>query len=174
MPRTVVPCGHTPAPADEYPRSPRHNNVSILQGRSMTRVAPCRVSFVLAGFLLALSGCAPTRAPEVPVSRQAPTGPVSAAIASFNMGWAGTPAEFARYVQVCSAPAVNYCDTRPWIDRGAKVATDAEKARAAQCQQATQAAAGGRDASMKVPPCNAYRPPRPASGSARVDPAVSR
>ena len=68
--------------------------------------------------------------------------------ASFNMGWAGTPGEFNRYVSVCSVPAVNYCDTRPRIDRGATVATDAEKARAAKCQQDTVAAAGGRDASM--------------------------
>ncbi len=90
------------------------------------------------------------------------------------MGWAGTPAEFARYVSVCSAPAVNYCDTRPRIERGATAATDAEKARAARCQQGTLAAAGGRDASMRVPPCNAYRPPRPQPGAPRIDPAASR
>lgn len=90
------------------------------------------------------------------------------------MGWAGTPAEFARYVSVCSAPAVNYCDTRPRIERGATAATDAEKARAARCQQGTLAAAGGRDTSMLVPPCNAYRPPRPKPGAPRMDPAASR
>jgi endonuclease/exonuclease/phosphatase family metal-dependent hydrolase len=140
----------------------------------MIRLAPRGVPLVLAGFLLVLSGCVRTGAPEAPVLRQTRGEPVTAGIASFNMGWAGTPAEFARYLQVCSAPAVNYCDTRAWIDRGAKVATDAEKARASQCQQATQAAAGGRDASMRVPPCNAYRAPRPQPGASRMDPAASR
>ena len=119
----------------------------------------------LAIFLLVLSGCAPTGAPVVPIT---------IGIASFNMGWAGTPAEFARYVSVCSAPAVNYCDTRSRIERGATAATDAEKARAARCQRDTLAAAGGRDASMRVPPCNAYRAPRPALGAPRMDPAASR
>ena len=119
-----------------------------------------------AGLLLALPACVQTP--------HAPPAPATIAIASFNMGWAGTSAEFARYMSVCSAPAVNYCDTRARIERGAAAATDAEKARAARCQQDTLAAAGGRDASMKVPPCNAYRPPRPAPGALRVDPAVSR
>ena len=99
---------------------------------------------------------------------------MTASIASFNMGWAGTPAEFSRYLSVCSAPAVNYCDTRARIERGATAATDAEKARAAKCQADTQAAAGGRDASMRVPPCNAYRPGRRQIGAARVDPAAAR
>ena len=131
----------------------------------MIRPSQCFL-FAATGLLLALSGCAPTAV--VPVPGQA------IAIASFNMGWAGTPAEFDRYLSVCSAPEVNYCDTRAWIERGAKAATDAEKARAAKCQADTQAAAGGRDASMMVPPCNAYRPPRPAPGAPRMDPAVSR
>ncbi len=95
-------------------------------------------------------------------------------IASFNMGWAGTPAEFSKYLAVCSAPAVNFCDTRARIERGATVATEAEKERAAKCQAATLAAAGGRDASMMVAPCNAYRPPRAAPGQPRMDPAASR
>lgn len=128
---------------------------------------PQHLPFAFASLLLALSGCAQTGAPVAPAS-----GPI--AIASFNMGWAGTPAQFNRYVSVCSAPAVNYCDTRPRIERGATMATDAEKARAARCQQDTLAAAGGREASMMVPPCNAYRPPRPAPGARRTDPAASR
>jgi endonuclease/exonuclease/phosphatase family metal-dependent hydrolase len=140
----------------------------------MIRLAARSVPFIFAGLLLALSGCVQTRAPEVPASRLARVDPPATGIASFNMGWAGTPAEFATYLQVCSAPAVNYCDTRAWIERGAKVATDAEKARAARCQAETFAAAGGRDASMRVPPCNAYRPPRPQPGAPRNDPAVSR
>lgn len=95
-------------------------------------------------------------------------------IASFNMGWAGTPDEFAKYLKVCSTPAVNYCDTRARIERGATAATDAEKARAAKCQEDTLAAAGGRDASMMVAPCNAYRPVRTPPGQPRIDPTVSR
>lgn len=138
----------------------------------MIRFAPRRFPFAVVCLPLALSGCARTGAPVEPGSR--PPGPLTTAIASFNMGWAGTPAEFDRYLSVCSAPAVNYCDTRPRIERGATVATDAEKARAARCQQDTLAAAGGRDASMRVPPCNAYRPPRPAPGAPRMDPAASR
>lgn len=140
----------------------------------MACVAPPHLPFALACLLLALSGCVQTGAPVTPAATRQSAVPLTAGIASFNMGWAGTPAEFARYLKVCSAPAVNYCDTRAWIERGAKVATDAEKARAGRCQQDTQAAAGGRDASMKVPPCNAYRPPRPAPGAPRMDRAVSR
>jgi endonuclease/exonuclease/phosphatase family metal-dependent hydrolase len=100
--------------------------------------------------------------------------PLTTGIAAFNMGWAGTPAEFAKYLDVCSAPAVNYCDTRTRIERGATVATDAEKARAAKCQDDTIAAAGGRSASMMVAPCNAYRPPRTPPGQPRPDPALAR
>jgi endonuclease/exonuclease/phosphatase family metal-dependent hydrolase len=139
----------------------------------MIRPPQC-LPFALTSLVLALSGCVQPGAPVVPASRQAPAGPLTTGIASFNMGWAGTPAEFARYVSVCSAPAVNYCDTRARIERGATAVTDAEKARAAKCQQDTLAAAGGRDASMRVPPCNAYRPPRPAPGAPRMDPAASR
>ena len=133
----------------------------------MIRPPPRCLPFAAATVLLTLSGCAQTGAPVVPVSGV--TG-----IASFNMGWAGTPAEFDRYLSVCSAPAVNFCDTRARIERGATAATDAEKARAARCQADTVAAAGGRDASMRVPPCNAYRPPRAAPGALRIDPAASR
>lgn len=124
--------------------------------RFMARHRHLRFPFALATLVLAVPACAQT------------------GIASFNMGWAGTPAEFARYLSVCSAPAVNYCDTRARIERGATVATDAEKARAAKCQEGTFAAAGGRDASMMVAPCNAYRPPRTPPGVPRTDPAVSR
>jgi endonuclease/exonuclease/phosphatase family metal-dependent hydrolase len=137
----------------------------------MLRLAPRRLAFAFASLLVASSGCVQTGAPVVPVSRQALA---ATSVASFNMGWAGTPAEFARYVSVCSAPTVNYCDTRARIERGATAATDAEKARAAKCQQDTLAAAGGRVASMMVPPCNAYRPPRPQPGAPRMDPAASR
>jgi len=133
----------------------------FFRGPAMTRFA----TLILLACLLSLSALA---------QPAAPTKSLTTGIASFNMGWAGTPAEFAKYLSVCSTPAVNYCDTRAWIERGAKVATDAEKARAAKCQEDTLAAAGGRDASMMVAPCNAYRPPRPAPGAPRIDPALTR
>lgn len=123
--------------------------------------------------LIALSSCQLV-APAVAQMVAPAAKPLTTGIASFNMGWAGTPAQFAKYLEVCSAPAVNYCDTRARIERGATVATDAEKARAAKCQEDTLAAAGGREASMMVAPCNAYRPPRTPQGQPRPDPAISR
>jgi endonuclease/exonuclease/phosphatase family metal-dependent hydrolase len=147
---------------------------SLLLALSMIPCVPRCGPFVLTSVVLAVSACAQTGQPVAPASRQAPAQAPSAGIATFNLGWAGTPAEFDRYLSVCSAPKVNYCDTRARIERGAKAPTDAEKERAAQCQQDTLAAAGGREASMRVPPCNAYRPPRAAPGAPRVDPAVSR
>src|SRR5687768_13510190 len=98
---------------------------------TMIRLAPRCLPFATTALLTALCGCVQTGGPE---SRQASAAPVTWSIASFNMGWAGTPAEFARHVSICSAPAVSYCDTRPRIERGAKAATDMEKARAAKCQ----------------------------------------
>lgn len=127
--------------------------------------------------LIALSSCllaAPALAQTAALQNTNAAKPLTTGIAAFNMGWAGTPAQFAKYLEVCSAPAVNYCDTRARIERGATVATDAEKARAAKCQEDTLAAAGGREASMMVAPCNAYRPPRTPQGQPRPDPAISR
>lgn len=116
-------------------------------------------------------------------------------VAAFNMAWAGTLDDFKRYVEVCAQPSVNWCETRARTERGATGPTDAERERAQKCADATIAAAGGREASMLVPPCNAYRPPfvpapSPAAGvastpsaatsttpttpPARPDPAASR
>ena len=78
-------------------------------------------------------------------------------IAAFNMAWAGTVNDFKRHVEVCGAPAVNWCETRAWIERGASEATADEQARAKACEAATFNAAGGRAASMMIAPCNAYR-----------------
>lgn len=113
-------------------------------------------------------------AQTAPAAASAPAKVLTTGIASFNMGWAGTPAEFRKHVEVCGAPSVNWCDTRPRWERGTTTASDAEKERAAKCQEATIAAAGGKDKSMMVPPCNAYRAPRPAPGQARINPNDSR
>ena len=89
------------------------------------------------------------------------------AIASFNLAWAGTVADYERHVAVCNAPEVNWCDSRinnrlnsrpnnRTSDRDGKGNT-AELARAQRCQQATQAAAGGATAALLVAPCNAYQ-----------------
>jgi endonuclease/exonuclease/phosphatase family metal-dependent hydrolase len=100
---------------------------------------------------------------------------VLAGVAAFNMAWAGTPEDFKRHRDVCGAPSVKWCETRAWIVRGATAATPEEQARAVQCQQATLAAVGGQDASMLVPPCNAYRNSRPLQpGEPRPDPNTER
>lgn len=106
-------------------------------------------------------------------SAQTPTGPVAAplplpvTVATFNMAWAGTLDDFQRHLEVCSAPSVNWCDTRARWAPGTTQALPEEAARAAACEAATIEAAGGREASMKVAPCNAYRDSQPrAPGSA--------
>jgi hypothetical protein len=103
-----------------------------------------------------------------------PAKPLTTGVAAFNMGWAGTPEDFKKHVEVCNAPEVRWCDTRARIERGATAPTEAERLRADKCQAATLAAAGGREASMLVVPCNAYRsvtPPIP--GQPRPDPGMT-
>ena len=93
--------------------------------------------------------------PGLPVSVQAQeTVPVGIAI--FNIAWAGTIDDFKRHVEVCSAPEVNWCDSRIKIPRGARHAEPEEEIRAKRCREATVVAAGGFDAMMMTAPCNAY------------------
>lgn len=88
-------------------------------------------------------------------------------IASFNLAWAGTTADFNRHVEVCSAPAVQWCDTRAKKEKGAQDPTAAEEARAKQCQIDFDKASGGPLAGMSVAPCNAYKlTPKKVSGGA--------
>ena len=101
--------------------------------------------------------------------------PVVATVAAFNLAWGGTPNDFQRHLDVCSASEVNWCDTRAWIVRGSTAATAEEQKRADQCQQATFAAAGGKLASMLIAPCNAYRNGSPVKpGETRPDPQLVR
>jgi hypothetical protein len=119
---------------------------------------------------LALAGLAtaPALAQPAPV-------PLPVAMATFNMAWAGTLEEFQRHLAVCSVPSVNWCETRARWAPGTQQATPEETARAAACQAATMQAAGGRDASMRVPPCGAYRDSTPrAPGASAPDPAAVR
>jgi endonuclease/exonuclease/phosphatase family metal-dependent hydrolase len=114
------------------------------------------------------------------VNAQAPASAVtvktiSAGVAAFNMAWAGTPDDFKRHLEVCASPAVNWCDTRARIIRGAAAVTPEETARATQCQEATLRAGGGPAASNLIAPCNAYRSAdAPAPGQPRPDPNVTR
>ena len=101
--------------------------------------------------------------------------PVPVAVATFNMAWAGTMEDFQRHLAVCGAPAVNWCDTRARWAPGTQQATPEEAARAAACQAATVEAAGGREASMRVAPCGAYRDSTPRTpGAPPPDPAAVR
>ena len=96
-------------------------------------------------------------------------------VAAFNMAWAGTPEDFQQHLSVCAVPAVNWCETRTRIARGATAATPEEIVRAAACQEATLKAVGGAQASMLIAPCNAYRssaPPLP--NEPRPDPNLIR
>jgi endonuclease/exonuclease/phosphatase family metal-dependent hydrolase len=116
------------------------------------------------------SAPASTKASVVSNKRVLTTG-----IAAFNMAWAGTAEEFKRHRAVCTSPSVNWCDTRARIERGATAPTDAERERAQKCADATLQAAGGREASMLLPPCSAYRsatPPVP--GQTRPDLNLTR
>ncbi len=100
---------------------------------------------------------------------------VGVSVAAFNMAWAGTPEDFKRHLEVCATPAVNWCDTRTRIMRGATAATAEEIARASQCQDATLKAAGGAPASMLIAPCNAYRSSAPfVPNEPRPDPNLTR
>ncbi|MBL8279760.1 MAG: hypothetical protein JNL93_24050 [Pelomonas sp.] len=78
-------------------------------------------------------------------------------IASFNIAWAGTTDDFAEHIRVCTAPTVNWCDTRARIPKGAKEPTTEEALRAKQCQAAFDEVAGGPAKALLVAPCNAYR-----------------
>lgn len=39
-------------------------------------------------------------------------------VASFNLAWAGTQADFVRHIEVCNSQEVNWCDTRAKIKAG--------------------------------------------------------
>ncbi len=126
---------------------------------------PARVA--AAGLLLACAGPALAQAPA--------KAPLAVNVAAFNLAWAGTMEDFQRHLQVCSAPKVNWCDTRARWAPGTTTAPPEEVARAEACQAATMEAAGGRDASMQVAPCSAYRSSQPrVPGAPAPDPSAVR
>jgi endonuclease/exonuclease/phosphatase family metal-dependent hydrolase len=85
----------------------------------------------------------------------APSHAASLGVASFNMAWAGTEADFAAHLQVCST--AKWCDTRPRRARGESTPSLAAVEEAKQCVATMEAAAGGAQKSMMLAPCNAYR-----------------
>lgn len=78
-------------------------------------------------------------------------------LASFNLAWAGTASDFARHVEVCSSPDVNWCDSRAKVLKGATDPTAEEESRAKSCQASIDKIAGGASQAMQVAPCNAYK-----------------
>ena len=78
-------------------------------------------------------------------------------IASFNLAWAGTAADFERHAAVCSVPDVNWCDSRAKIAKGETQPSLEEQERASRCQAAIDTASGGPAQSLLVAPCNAYK-----------------
>ncbi|HEX8873234.1 MAG TPA: hypothetical protein VF780_01300 [Nitrosospira sp.] len=72
------------------------------------------------------------------------------------MAWAGTIDDFKRHVEVCSAPEVDWCDSRVRISQDAQHRDLPEKNRGRSCREAFTVAAGGLDAAMMVAPCTAY------------------
>ncbi|NJR71832.1 MAG: hypothetical protein HC782_01335 [Gammaproteobacteria bacterium] len=123
------------------------------------------------------SQSAPTSSPPLanpikpnPVAATAPIG-----VAAFNMAWASTMADFARHVEVCANPTVNWCETRTRTLRGASAPTPEEVLRAKTCQDATLKAIGGQAASMQMAPCNAYRSGQPFTpGAPPENPNLTR
>lgn len=96
--------------------------------------------------------------------------PVPVNVAAFNMAWAGTPDDFRKHLEVCSAPKVNWCSTQARWMPGTMQAAPEETARAKACEAAVFEAAGGREASMLVAPCGAYRDSQPRTpGAPPVD-----
>lgn len=92
----------------------------------------------------------------LPALAQQHAAPVPVNVASFNIAWSGTMEDFKQHLAVCSAPKVNWCDTRARWAAGTTQATPEEAARAEACQLAVMEAAGGPQASNFVAPCNAY------------------
>ncbi|HVW65355.1 MAG TPA: endonuclease/exonuclease/phosphatase family protein [Nitrosospira sp.] len=81
---------------------------------------------------------------------------VSVGLAIFNMAWAGTVDDFKRHVEVCSAPAVNWCASRAKAMRGPWHLQAEEASRAKRCREATMEAAGSSREMQMTAPCNAY------------------
>lgn len=77
-------------------------------------------------------------------------------VAAFNLAWAGTEADFSKHIEVCTAPTVKWCDSRPKKIKGEEPTKD-ELARAAKCQAAFAEVAGGAEQAQQVAPCNAYK-----------------
>jgi endonuclease/exonuclease/phosphatase family metal-dependent hydrolase len=81
--------------------------------------------------------------------------PVQLGVASFNMAWAGTEADFQSHLAMCTA--VEWCDTRPRRNRGETTPSPEAIATAKRCEAAIDQFAGGARQAMQIAPCNAYK-----------------
>ena len=85
--------------------------------------------------------------------------PVSVGVATFNMDWAGSAADFQAHAGICQS--VGWCDAEPRLEKGAAVATAAALALAGKCAAAIESKAGGALQALQVAPCGAYRTGNP-------------
>lgn len=102
--------------------------------------------------LAATAGCA------TPPAQVSP--PVQVGVASFNMAWAGTEADFQAHLAMCTA--VEWCDTRPRRNKGETTPSPEAIAAAKRCEAAIDQFAGGPRQAMRIAPCNAYKSKSPA------------
>jgi len=100
--------------------------------------------------LALLSATAGCTTPATQVSQPVPLG-----VASFNMAWAGTEADFQAHLAMCTA--VEWCDTRPRRNRGESTPSPDAFATAKRCEAAIDKFAGGAPRAMHIAPCNAYK-----------------
>lgn len=105
--------------------------------------------------LSATAGCTTPTAPTAPVAP-----PVQLGVASFNMAWAGTQADFQAHLNLCTA--VEWCDTRPRRNKGESTPSPEAIATAKRCEAAIDKFAGGAPQAMHIAPCNAYKSKNPA------------
>lgn len=102
--------------------------------------------------LSATAGC------TAPVAQVSP--PVPVGVASFNMAWAGTEADFTTHLAMCTE--VEWCDTRPRRNKGESTPSPEAIATARRCEAAIDQFAGGARQAMQIAPCNAYKGRNPA------------
>ncbi|GAB2845591.1 hypothetical protein GCM10027277_12160 [Pseudoduganella ginsengisoli] len=86
--------------------------------------------------------------------------PAQIGVASFNMAWAGTEADFTTHLDMCTA--VGWCDTRPRRNKGETTPSPEAIAAASRCEAAIDQFAGGARQAMHIAPCNAYKGRNPA------------
>ena len=90
----------------------------------------------------------------VTLAGAASAAPVSVGVATFNMDWAGTAADFQTHVGVCQS--VGWCEAQPRLEKGAAEPSPAAMATASACASSIEAKAGGPLQAAQMAPCSAY------------------